>query len=199
MERAVAQLILILLVAPFGDVAVAAYSLTRRVEMFAHMGASGFGMASGVIVGQSLGAGKPERAKETIRKSLVFASLINAVLTVIIVAFPVLFLSLFTRDEAFLEVARKWVIIAAAGYVLLGMSQVFQQSLQTAGDTMTVMLITLGAMWGVEIPLAYFLTHSTDLGQFGVAWAMLASIAIRPVIFGPYFLSGRWLNARVFG
>ncbi len=199
MERSVAQLILIVLVAPFGDVAVAAFSLTRRVEMFAHMGAGGFGTASGIIVGQSLGAGKPERAKETVRKSLMFTTLINGSLSALIIAFPLVFLSLFTREPAFLDVARTWIVIAASGYVALAIGQVFQHSFQTAGDTMAVMLMTLGTMWVVEIPLAWYLTQSTDLGQFGVAWAMLASVAVRPFIYTPYFYWGRWMRVGVLG
>ena len=59
MERSVAQLVMIRFVTPFGDVALAAFAITRRVEMFANLGSQGMGMASGVIVGQSLGAGKP--------------------------------------------------------------------------------------------------------------------------------------------
>jgi putative MATE family efflux protein len=65
-ERSVAQLILVAFVTPFGDNALAAFTLSRRVEMFANLGSQGFGQASGVIVGQNLGAGKPDRAKQTI-------------------------------------------------------------------------------------------------------------------------------------
>ena len=199
MERSVAQLFLLRMVVPFGDVAVAAFTVTRRVEMFAHMGARGFGSAAGILVGQNLGAGKPERAKETIRWAAVYAALINAVLTVLIIAFPVAFLSLFNRDAAFLEVAPTWLLIAAAGYVALAVGQVCQQSFQTAGDTVAVMLITLGTMWGLELPLAWYLTRSTDLGQFGVAWAILASLLLRPLIYVPYFYWGRWMRVGVFG
>ena len=198
MERTLAQLFMVRLVAPFGDVAVAAFSITRRVENFAQMGSRGLGMASGIIVGQSLGAGKPERAKETIRWAAMYVAIITAAFSGLLIAFPVGFLTLFTRDPAFLEVARTWLVIAAAGYVGLALGQVAQQSFQTAGDTVMVMLITLGTMWGLELPLAWYLTRSTDVGQFGVAWAMLAAMAARPVIYVPYYYWGRWLRVRMF-
>ena len=198
MERSLAQLFLIRLVAPFGDIAVAAFTVTRRVEMFAQMGSHGLGMASGVLVGQNLGAGKPERAKQTIRWAATYVALMNAALSGLIIAFPVIFLSLFSRDQEFLAVARTWLIIAAAGYVGLALGQVFQQSFQTAGDTLAVMLITLGTMWGLELPLAWYLTRSTEVGQLGVAWAMLATMLVRPLIYVPYYYWGRWMRVRVF-
>ncbi len=198
MERSLAQLFLIRLVAPFGDIAVAAFTVTRRVEMFGQMGSRGLGMAAGVLVGQNLGAGKPERAKQTIRWAATYVTLINAVLAGLMIAFPVVFLSLFSRDQEFLAVARTWLIIAAAGYVGLALGQVFQQSFQTAGDTMAVMLITLGTMWGLELPLAWYLTRSAEMGQLGVAWAMLVAMVVRPLIYVPYFYWGRWMRVRVF-
>ena len=198
MERSLAQLFLIRLVAPFGDIAVAAFTITRRVEMFGQMGAHGLGMASGVLVGQNLGAGKPERAKRTIRWAAIYVAFISAILSGLMIAFPVIFLSLFSRDQEFLAVARMWLIITAAGYVGLALSQVFQQSFQTAGDTFAVMLITLGTMWGLELPLAWYLTRSAEVGQLGVAWAMLAVMLVRPLLYVPYYYSGRWMRARVF-
>ena len=198
MERGLAQLFMVRLVAPFGDVAVAAFSITRRVENFAQMGSRGLGHAAGIIVGQSLGAGKPERAKETIRWAALYVAIATAVFSVLVMAFPVGFLTLFTRDPAFLDVARTWLMIAAAGYVGLALAQVAQQSFQTAGDTVVVMLITLGTMWGLELPLAWYLTRSTDLGQFGVAWAMLAAMVVRPLVYVPYYYWGRWTRVRIF-
>ena len=198
MERSLAQLFLIRLVAPFGDIAVAAFTVTRRVEMFGQMGAHGLGMAAGVLVGQNLGAGKPERAKQTIRWAATYVALINAVLSGLMIAFPIVFLSLFSRDQEFLAVARPWLIIAAAGYVGLALGQVFQQSFQTAGATLAVMLITLGTMWGLELPLAWYLTRSAGVGQLGVAWAMLAVMLVRPLIYIPYYHWGHWMRVRVF-
>lgn len=199
MERGLAQLFMVRLVAPFGDIAVAAFSITRRVENFAQMGSRGLGMASGIIVGQNLGAGKPERARETIRWAAIYVVLITAVFSGLVMTFPGGFLTLFTRDPAFLDVARTWLVIAAAGYVGLALGQVAQQSFQTAGDTLVVMLITLGTMWFLELPLAWYLTRSTDVGQFGVAWAMLAAMVARPLIYVPYYYWGRWMRVQVFG
>ena len=59
-------------------------------------------------------------------------------------------------------------------------------------------VITLGTMWGLELPLAWYLTRSAEMGQLGVAWAMLVAMVVRPLIYVPYFYWGRWMRVRVF-
>lgn len=198
MERSVAQILVLAILAPFGDLAVAAFTLSRRVEMLAHTGSMGVGNASGTIVGQSLGAGKPERAKETVMWAAGFGLLVNGTLTLLVVLFPIAFLSLFTRDADFLPVAEQWILIQAIGYVAVALAMVGGQTFQTAGDTLFVMLVTLATMWAIELPLALFLSRGTPLGELGVAWAILAPMLARPLIYIPYFFWGRWMRVKVF-
>ncbi|MBI4213719.1 MAG: MATE family efflux transporter [Chloroflexi bacterium] len=199
MERNTAQIFVLAMLAPFGDFAVAAFTLSRRVEQLALTGSQGLGNAAGTIVGQSLGAGKPERAKETVAWAAVCGLLVNGFLALLIVLFPTAFLLLFTRDTEFLDIARTWLMIQAAGYVFVALTQVLNQSFQGAGDTLIVMIITLATMWAIELPLAFFLSRGTELGQFGIAWAMLSPMLSRPVFLIPYFFWGRWLRIDVFG
>lgn len=198
MERSLAQLLVVVLVAPFGDSAVAAFTLTRRVEIFAHMGSQGLGLASGTIVGQSLGAGRPGRARQTILWAAGYIAVLNFALSALIFAFPVAFLSIFNREPEFLEIGEIWLRIQVAGYAVMGIGQIFAQSFNTAGATLFVMIVTLASMWGVELPLGLLLSRGTELGQFGIAWAVVAATVVRLVAFIPYFLSGRWQHVRVF-
>jgi putative MATE family efflux protein len=197
-ERAISQLILVRFVTPFGDNALAAFTLSRRVEMFANLGSQGFGQASGVIVGQNLGAGNPTRAKQTIYWALGYVTTVKTILTISLFLFPEVFLSLFTRDQELLSLVSTWVRIQAFGYLAMGSGQVFMQSFMTAGATTYPMVVTLVALWGVELPLAYLLSHELGAGQLGIAWAVSAAMFVRPIFHIPYFLSGRWMRARVF-
>jgi putative MATE family efflux protein len=198
MERAFAQLLLLGLIAPFGDVAVALFALSRRIEMFSHAGTQGFAQASGTIVGQCIGRGRPERARETVLWAGGFAVVVNVVLTILIALFPIAVLSVFTRDPELLDFGRPWLLIQTIGYSAVGIGLVASHSLQTAGATVYVMLVTIGTMWGIEFPLALFLSRGTELGPYGVAWAMVAAMLARPILYLPYFLSGRWLRIRMF-
>ena len=193
-----AQLVMIFFVAPFGDIPLAAITVTRRVEMFANLGSQGMGLGSGVIVGQSLGAGKPERAKQTIYWAGGYVLVVKGILSVLLFAFPMLLLTIFSRDTEFLELAQIWVRIQVLGFVAMGLGQVFQNSFQMAGDTLTPMLITLVSLWMVEIPLAYWLSEYTGLGQFGIAWAVVIAMTLRSLAYVPYFYWGRWLRIEMF-
>lgn len=197
MERTTAQLLFLRLVTPYGDLATASYTITRRVEMLSNLGSQGLGQASGIIVGQSLGAGKPERARTTILWAVAFGLGINLVLTILIVTFPDLFMSLFARDQEFLDESRTWLLIQAVGYAFTGLTQVAAQSFQGSGDTLIVMVVTLVTMWG-SLPLALFLSQATPLGVLGIAWAMVAPMLVRPLIFVPYIFWGRWSRVSVF-
>jgi putative MATE family efflux protein len=197
-ERSLSQLILVRFVTPFGDNALAAFTLSRRVEMFANLGSQGFGQASGIIVGQNLGAGNPTRAKQTIYWALGYVLTIKTLLTVLLFVFPELFLSLFTRDEELLGIAATWVRIQCIGHLFMGSGNVFMQSFQTAGATVYPMIVTLIALWVVELPLAYLLSDPLGMGQYGIAWAVTIAMLVRPFFHVPYFLSGRWMKAKVF-
>ena len=198
MERSFSQLLLMALIAPFGDAAVALFALSRRIEMFSHGSSQGLAQASGTIVGQSIGRGRPERARQTVLWAGGYALALNVVLSLLIATFPIAILSIFTRDPELLDLGRPWLLIQAIGYTAVGLGMVASHSFQTAGATVYVMLVTLGTMWGIEIPLAVLLSRFTDLGPYGLAWAMVASMVARPILYVPYFFAGRWLRVRLF-
>lgn len=195
-ERSIAQLVLIGLVSPYGPTTLAAYALTRRVENLVMMGSRGLGQGSGTIVGQSLGAGKPERARKTVAWALLFVFLINVVTAGFLFLFPTFFIRVFNSDPELLDVAVRWLQIACLGYVFLGLGQVFQQSYNTAGDTLAPMLVTLVSIWGVQQPLAAFLP-GLGLDEYGIAWAVVAAVFVRLVFYFPYYFTDRWLRVRL--
>jgi putative MATE family efflux protein len=195
-ERSFAQLLLVGIVSPYGAATLAAYSLTRRVENLVMMGARGFGQGAGVLVGQNLGAGKPERAKKTVSTAILFVFVINLVTTAFLFFFPELFIRIFNSDPELLELARHWMRIAALGYLFLGIGQVFQQSYNTAGDTIVPMLVTLVSIWLVQQPLAFVLPD-LGLGHYGIAWAVVAAVFARLLIYAPYYFTNRWLRVEV--
>ncbi|HXH21748.1 MAG TPA: MATE family efflux transporter [Dehalococcoidia bacterium] len=195
-ERAFAQLVLVGLVAPYGATTLAAFSLTRRIEMLSHVGAGGIGQSTGVMVGQNLGAGKHDRARKSVLWGLVYVNISTFIACGLMFAFPREFLSFFNDDPELLDVAVKWLQIALIGYLVMGMGMVFMQSYNTAGDTLVPMVVTLISIWGIQQPLAVVLP---DLGleQYGIAWAIVAAMAARLLIYVPYFFSDRWERVRL--
>jgi putative MATE family efflux protein len=213
MERSLAQLLLTGIVARFGDTSLAAYSLANRAQMFVMMGMMGLGRSSGVMVGQNLGANKLQRARQSVLWSLLFMSLINVILGGTVFAFPRVFLSIFSNDLQLLATATIWLRIQLVGFLFMGSSQVFTQAIQTAGDTIPPMIVSLVTLWGIQQPLAFILSGVAEnwslfglkvptighLGQFGVAWSMVIAMAGPVLFYVPYYIWGPWWKKRVFG
>jgi putative MATE family efflux protein len=210
-ERSFAQIVVYGLVAPFGDLSLAAYSLTSRMQTIVNLGYQGLGSASGVLVGQNLGAKEPQRAVGTVWWALAFTAAISLGIGIVMVIFPQIFVLIFTRDPALVEVASVWLQIMVIGFMAMGIGTVFAESFNTAGDTFIPMVVTLATIWAVQQPVAIFLSGlahdwsilgreiSTpiNLGQYGVAWAMVIAMAVRLLVYFPYFVQGRWLKSKV--
>jgi putative MATE family efflux protein len=212
-ERSVAQVILLGLMAPFGDVALAAYSLTQRAQIAVNLGTQGLGNAAGIIAGQSLGAGNVSRARTTVLWALGYVGVVKFFVVGLLFTFPTFFLSIFNDDPELLRTGAIWLRILLFGYFAQGAVQVLMQSFQIAGDTLMPMLTTLLAMWVIEVPLAMMLTGAGErvhpfgltiplptvgnLREYGVAVAIVAADVTRLVIYLPYFAWGPWYKKRI--
>ncbi|MSP78283.1 MAG: MATE family efflux transporter [Dehalococcoidia bacterium] len=195
-ERAISQLVLLGFAAPFGDIALAAFAMTRRMEMLLNFGGMGTGQATGVMVGQNLGAGKPERAKQAVLWGLVYCQVVPAAVRVVTFIAPALLITIFTREPEVVTLGAQLLRLQVIAAFFMVSSMVFQQSFNTAGDTLPPMIVTLIAVWAIEIPLAWFLTH-TSVGLLGVGYAAIAGMAFRNVCYVPYYFTGRWLRVKV--
>ncbi|MEK7354457.1 MAG: MATE family efflux transporter, partial [Chloroflexota bacterium] len=196
MERAVAQVLLMKIVAPFGDIAMAGYGMTRRLEMFANFGGQGVGQASGIMVGQNLGAKRPERARRSVVWGLVFVTAFKLLIAIPLVFFPTLVVMIFTREAEVVSLTANWLQILALAAVFMGLGVVFQQSFNVAGDTVTVMIVTLAEVM-IEVPLAWLFSYPLGVGPLGIAWGNVIGMALRAAIFVPIYFKGRWLERNV--
>jgi len=87
--------------------------------------------------------------------------------------------------------------IAVAGYLMIGPLIVLQFCISGAGDTLPPMIFSMAIVWGVQMPLAFALPRITNLGVYGVRWAMVAAIFVGLIAFVTYFRLGRWKRKRV--
>ena len=197
MERTSANLVLVWFVVPFGTVAVAAHSLLQRIDTFLHMPSFGLGLASGVLAGQNLGAGQPERAEKTGWQAAGLATGVMLVGSVVIWFWAEYAVRIFNTEPALVEIAGTFLRIEIVSYLVFGFVIVLSQCLNGVGDTMIPMLVTLLSMWGIQVPLAYFLPKVPNLGVYGVRWAIVTAMVGRAVIYTTYFKLGRWKRKRV--
>jgi Na+-driven multidrug efflux pump len=197
MERNLGQFVLMWFMAPFGTLAVAGHTLNQRIEMFLFMPAWGLGMAAGVLVGQNLGAQQPARAERTgwLAAGIVEGFMVICSLALLIWAEA--FIHIFSSDPDLVPVAATFLRIAAAGYIVMGFAAVLQQCISGSGDTIPPMLVSIATMWPVQLPLAYFLPRFTNLGVYGVRWAIVVGMVVGAIAYTVYFQLGRWKRKRV--
>jgi len=197
MQRTMTQFLLVYFMAGFGTLAVAAHTLVQRVEMVLFMPGMAFGMGAGVLVGQNLGAGRPERAE---RSAWLAGALVGGILLVCSIAvllFAENIARIFNSEEALVATSGKFMRIAVVGYLLMPLTAVFMSALSGAGDTVPPMIISVTVAWLIQIPLAYFLPQITDLGVYGVRWGIAVGMVVSAVAFLAYFRTGRWKRKQV--
>ncbi len=197
MERTLGNLILMWFMTPFGTLAVAGHTLNQRVEFILHVPAMGLGQAAGVLAGQNLGAGQPARAERTGWLGAGFLSGVMFIVSSAVFLCAESIIHIFSSDPDLIVLASTFIRIAAAGYLVMGLTAVLQHCITGAGDTLTPMVIMLLNMWLVQVPLAYFLPRVTNMGVYGVRWAIVAGTATAAIIYATYFGLGRWKSKKV--
>ncbi len=183
---------LVRILALFGDIALAGYTIAIRVIIFILLPAWGMGTAAATLVGQNLGAGDAERAE----KSVWFTARCNTVfLAVVAVAFvflPRQIASIFTDQQDVIEVAARCLHIFGYSYVFWGFGVITVLAFNGAGDTTTPTWINFWVYWVAQLPLAYGLAVWLDFGPTGVFIAITVCQILLAVVGVAVFRRGSW-------
>jgi len=172
--------------------------LTRINASFGAEGLAGYTIAWGLanaaatMVGQALGAGKPERGEQAVWRAAFYNVIFlgTAGLLFITLANPIA--HVFTSDPAVASVATDCLRIISYGYLFYAYGMVLTNSFNGAGDTWTPTWLNLFCFWLWEIPLAWLLARHFSLGPQGVAWAVTIAFSTLAVASAVLFRRGRW-------
>ncbi len=189
------QILLATFITGLGTAAYAAHQVSIQALAVSYMPGLGFAMAATTLVGQELGAGRPERAAQSVRETLRVSLLIMAVMGVLVAAFPALVLRIFTNDADVISNGVSILRIAGLVMPLLGFYFTMSGSLRGAGDTRSVLVILTGCIWGLRVPSAYWL--SARLGLVGIWLAVAIDLSGRALLLGLRFRSGKWKSVKV--
>jgi putative MATE family efflux protein len=185
------------IVSAFGSAAVAGYTVAVRIIVVAILPSWGMSNAAATLVGQNLGAGKPERAEKSVWKTGFVNMLFLAGVTLVFLFFAERLVGLFTTDPMILPYGVDCLRFISYGYVFYAWGMVVSQSFNGAGDTYTPTLLNLFCFWLFQIPLAYFLARHTALGVRGVYLALMLSESLLAVLSVAVFRMGRWKTKKV--
>jgi len=180
------------IIAGFGEVAIAGYVIALRVVMFALLPALGLSNAAATMVGQNLGAGKPERSEAAVWKAAWFNAAIYFGIGVIFWLFSHQIIGIFTQEVEVLRYGTSALHIIAYGFAFYGLGMVLETAFNGAGDTWTPTYLNLLVFWVFEIPAAYTLAYYFELGPDGVFWAITIAFSLLAVASGLLFRRGKW-------
>jgi Na+-driven multidrug efflux pump len=188
------------IVSAFGSAALAGNVIGMRVIMFALLPSWGMSNAAATLVGQSLGAGKPERAEQAVWRAGFYNMIFLGLVGLVFVLFAGPIVGIFTQAAAGPEVyayGKDCLRIVACGFLFYAYGMVLTQSFNGAGDTRTPTLINVCVFWLWEIPLAWLLAFHFRLGPHGVFLAVTIAFSTLAVVSAYFFRRGHWKTKRV--
>lgn len=186
--RTLMQVVLIKVVAFYGTAAIAAYSIGMRIHQISLMPAFALGNASATMMGQNLGAGKPERARNAAWVATVIDVGIMLALSVIFVAFAPLFIAIFDKNPEVVRIGSHYLMTVSPFYIFTAFAIVLGRALSGAGRTMATMVITIVALWGIQVPLAIILSRVFGMNTQGVWWAISIANTIHGLLIMWWFV-----------
>lgn len=181
----------------FGSEVLAGYTIAIRVMMFTLMPAWGMSNAAATLVGQNLGALKPQRAEDSVWKTGQYSAVFMGLVSILYLIFAPEIISWFTQETEVIKNGALCLRIIAAGYVFYGYGMVIINAFNGAGDTKTPTWINFLCFWLFQLPFAYLMALTFDFGPIGVFLAITLAEVLITVIGILWFKKGHWKTVNV--
>jgi len=188
---------LVRVVAGFGSEAVAGYGIALRMVVFLLLPSLGLSNAAATMVGQNLGAGKPERSESAVWRAAFFNAAIYGAVGIALLFVSGNVVHFFSHDDIVISYGSDALRIIGYGFLFYGFGMVMETAFNGAGDTWTPTWINLFIFWIFEIPLAYLLAYRFEMGPRGVFWAITIAFSVLAVVSALLFRQGKWKLKKV--
>lgn len=175
----------------FGAASMAIVGIANRIEALQFVTSVAIGTAGAALVGQNLGARQPERAARVIRTGIYWNLWISGTLSALLIAWPQVFLALFSRDAEVLRTGVSYIRILTLCLVVNGMEIVTVEAVLGSGHTRVLSWI-FSTFSLLRIPLAFWVPDVTGLGVLGIAWVITATCMVRGLIIVGWAARGTW-------
>jgi len=181
----------------FGSEVLAGYTIAIRVMMFTFMPSWGMSNAAATLVGQNLGAGKPDRAEKSVWITGKYNAIFMVVVSLVYLIFAKEILTWFSPEAEVITYGALCLQVIAAGYVFYAYGMVVIQSFNGAGDTKTPTYINFVCFWLFQLPFAYLLAVTLEIGPLGVFLAIVLAEAMIAIVGIILFRKGKWKKVKV--
>jgi len=183
---------LVRILSVFGSEVVAGYTIAIRIIGFTLLPSWGISNAASTLVGQNLGAKKPDRAEKAVWVTGWMNMILLGIIGLILVLFPETFIRLFINNENVIKSGVLGLRIISIGFIAYGLGMVLVNSFNGAGDTSTPLKINILAFWFIEIPLAWLLAIKEGFNEEGVFISIVVAESLMTIIAWIVFRRGKW-------
>jgi putative MATE family efflux protein len=190
-------IVLVRIISIFGAVAVAGYTVAIRIVVFFILPSWGLSNAAATLVGQNLGARKPERAAQSVWRTGFYNMVFLGTIGVFFIVFATPVVRLFVTDPAVVPIAAAALRTFSCGNIGYAYGMVMLQAFNGAGDTLTPTIVHFFGFWVLELPLAWCLAVPVHLHSEGVFLSIViaeCSIAAASMIL---FRRGKWAKKHI--
>jgi putative MATE family efflux protein len=185
------------IIAEFGSQAVAGATIALRIMMFTLMPSWGMSNAVATLVGQNLGAKKPDRAERSVWVTGFWNMLFLIGVSIFYFLFSETLVGIFTDDAEVIAIGGKWLTIVSYSYFVYAWWMVAVQAFNGAGDTATPTKINFVFFWLIQIPLSYVLAKNFGMDYTGVFWGTFISETAAGLFTLWLFRRGNWKTVQV--
>lgn len=190
-------IVIMRIVALYGSGPIAAYTIALRLIEFTFLPAWGLGNATATLVGQNLGAGKPERAERTVWRASKYNAIFMTVIGVLMLLLASQIVSLFSAEPEVMRYGTSCIRILGVGYPMYAVGMIIIQAINGAGDTRTPSFMNFICFWMMQIPLAYWLATAAGLGPDGVFLSIVIAESVLTILGVLVFRRGNWREQQV--
>jgi len=188
---------LVRIIALFGSEVVAGYTIALRIIMFSLLPSWGLSNAASTLVGQNLGAKKPEQAEKAVWVTGIANTVFLGIIAVFFILFSEPIIRIFIKESSVVASGAIGLRFITYGYLFYGFGMVIIQGFNGAGDTATPMKINFFCFWLLEIPLAWILAMPMGMNEKGVYTAIVIAESILTIVGFIIFRRGKWKTKKV--
>lgn len=185
------------ILALFGSSALAGYTIAIRIMMFAWMPAWGLSNAGATLVGQNLGAKKPDRAEQAVRIAAKYNMIFLGAVGLLFIVFARVLAGVFTKEPEVFHHATQALWIVSLGFPFFALGMCLEGAFNGAGDTRTPTRLNFFCLWLGQVPLAWLLAKPLGFGATGIFIAVPISFSILALASGVLFKRGRWKQQKI--
>lgn len=178
--------------ARLGTAVISAFGIGTAFISIALMPAMGLGQATATMVGQNLGASKPERARRVAWDGMLISTVILVAASALVIPFRAHLIRFFMSDPDVIRIGSHMLLLVGFAFPFMGIIQVMTGVYQGSGHTAYSMFFGLFRLWGLRLPLIYLLAYALSWGASGVWWAMFWSNMGTALVSLACFLTGNW-------